>query len=208
MRAARAALILCAACTAPPRPDLPVPQASATGVWSRGDRLRIQLDEDEIETDPANPMKRAKFPQRDVTAVLVTSAAPLAITLMIDKRVPDPEHATGTSCAAPGTGTTIACTLATRRLSALVDLEAGAVARIPLDLIGATATDTHATADAQLEHERTDFAVMANGTRAGRAIQLKGHITVDRRRTTAVGHLEGSDGERSLEVFVDLGPAD
>jgi hypothetical protein len=219
----RAAFLLCAACTAPARPDLAVPQAATAGVWSRGDRLRVQLDEDEVATDPADPRKRTKTPQRDVTAVLVTSPAPLAITLMIDKRVPDPDHATGTSCAAPGaagtaapvgsvtrgaTATTIACTLATHRLNALVALETGAVARIPLDLIGATPTDTHATADAELEHDRTDFAVTADGTRAGRAIHLKGHIVVDHRRTTAVGHLEGSDGDRSLEVFVDLGPAD
>jgi hypothetical protein len=204
----RAIVLACAACAAPPRGELAVPQAPAAATWSKGDRIRVQVDEDEIETDAKDPRKRAKFPQRDVSAVLVTSAAPLAITLMIDKRVPDPEHATGTSCAAPPGGDSIPCTLATRRLNALVDLDAGVVARIPLDLIGAAPTDAHATADAQLEHERTDFAVTSDGTRAGRAIHLKGHITVDRRHTIAVGHLEGTDGERSLEVFVDLGPAD
>jgi hypothetical protein len=201
-------LLACAACAAPPRGEVAVPQAPAAGGWARGDRLRVQLDEDTVATDATDPRKRTKTNARDVTAVLVTSRAPLAISLMIDKRVPDPERATGTSCAAPGTGGAVACALATRRLNALVDLEAGLVARVPLDLIGAAPTDVHATADAELEHERTDFAVTADGTRAGRAIHLKGHITANRARTLLVGHLEGSDGELALEVFVDLGPAD
>jgi hypothetical protein len=163
---------------------------------------------------------------------VIDTPEPAQIAAMIDERAPDPEHAVGTSCMAQLTaegpsaaGTGVACTLAARRLAALLDLasvahaprtagdHADAIGRVPLDLIGATPTKTSAVLESFLPRGRVVLAVTAEGTRAGRTITLRGRITVDLALTTATGQLEGKDtgpdgDARSLAVFVDLGPAD
>jgi hypothetical protein len=85
---------------------------------------------------------------------------------------------------------------------------ADGLGRIPLDLIGAAPGKSVAVVETFLDRGRAVMSVTADGTRAGRAIHLAGRITVDHALTTATGELRGTDGDRSLAVFFDLGPAD
>ena len=190
----------------------PIALSFAPTPWARGDRFRVEVDEGDA---------------KDVTAVVIDDAEPLAIVAMIDKRSPDAEHAVGTSCAASlgengpaAAGTSVACTLAVHRLAALVDLVAVAkaprgagdhadgLARVPLDLIGASPGKATAVVEAVLDRGRAVLAVTADGTRDGRPVHLHGRIMVDHTLTAASGELHGTDGERTIAVFFDLGPAD
>ena len=190
----------------------PVVLAFAPAPWGRGDRVRVETDEDDAKV---------------VTTVMIDTPEPAVMVAIIDKRVPDPEHAVGTSCAATMTAEGpaaakdgLACTLAVRRMAALIDLagvahaprtqgdHADGLARIPLDLIGATPTKTTAVFESFLDHRRAVLFVIADGTRDGKPIHLRGRITVDHALTTAVGHFEGTDGDAALAVHVDIAPAD
>ncbi|HTJ44343.1 MAG TPA: hypothetical protein VL463_19705 [Kofleriaceae bacterium] len=190
----------------------PVVLAFAPAPWGRGDRVRVETDEGDAKV---------------VTTVMIDTPEPAVMVAMIDKRVPDPDHAVGTSCTATmaaegptAPAQSLACTLAVRRMAALVDLadvgksprtegdHADGLGRIPLDLIGAAPSKTTAVLESFLDHQRAVLLVTADGTRDGRAIHLRGRITVDHTLTTAVGHFEGTDGDRALIVHVDIGPAD